>query len=166
MKKSIRRNVFETNSSSTHSICVTKNNILDSKQDSIRFNIGEFGWEIDTLDSTQEKASYLYTGILYNEQSGLLENIKEILDKNNIEYEFQEPIYKSYEWSDGKYLDYGYIDHGNELDDFLEEICKDEDKLMRFLFSSESFILTGNDNDDYDVDIKVSYDHEEYYKGN
>ena len=31
MNLKIRSNVFETNSSSTHSICVTKNNILDKK---------------------------------------------------------------------------------------------------------------------------------------
>ena len=37
---------------------------------------------------------------------------------------------------------------------------------MRYLFSSESFIITGNDNDDHSVDINVKYDHEEYYKGN
>lgn len=164
MSKSIRRNVFETNSSSTHSICITKRNILDQKQDYIEFSTGEYGWGYDTLNSPYEKASYLYTGILYNRQDDLLDNIKTILDSNNIEYSFEEPKYNIYEGE--KYLDDGYIDHCDELDEILENICKDENKLMKFLFSSESFILTGNDNSGDGVDINVNYEYEEYYKGN
>ena len=355
--KVIRSGVFETNSSSTHSICITKNNILDDKQDFIKFTIGEFGWEHEKYTTHYEKAQYLYTAILDNERYDLIYKIKTILDSHNIKYEFEEPkfhtlsdpstlptgtgwgvafdstgtylavahtgspyitIYKRsgdtftklpdpstlptgagwgvafdstgtylavthynspyitiYKrsgdtftklpdpstlptgdgWgvafdstgtylavahdnspyitiykrsgdtftklsnpstlptgdgigaafdstgtylavthdnspyitiykrsgdtftklsnpsilpsSDGKYkyLAYGYIDHSYELDDFLE-ICEDEDKLMKFLFSSESFIITGNDNDDYNVDINVNYPHDEYYKGN
>jgi len=163
--KVIRSGVFETNSSSTHSICITKNNILDDKQDFIKFTIGEFGWEHEKYTTPYEKAQYLYTAILENKQYDLIYKIKTILDSHNIKYEFEEP--KFYTSSDGKYkyLAYGYIDHSDELDDFLE-ICEDEDKLMKFLFSSESFIITGNDNDDYNVDINVNYPHDEYYKGN
>ena len=155
MKKSIRRYVFETNSSSTHSICITKSNVLNQKQNYIKFQTGEFGWEQDTLSNPYEKASYLYTGILYNGQEDLIDKIKDIMDKNNIEYEFE-----------GTSGDNGYVDHGGNLYSFLEDICSDENKLMRYLFSSESFIITGNDNDDEDVDITANYDHEEYYKGN
>lgn len=154
--KKIRKGVFETNSSSTHSICITKNDVLDEKRNWISFQTGEFGWECDTLTTLSEKASYLYTAILYNEKLDLLDKVKEILDTNNIEYEFEE--------ANDRYS--YYIDHSSMLNEFLNDICNNEDKLMRFLFSSESFILTGNDNDDYDVEINVSYEHEEYYKGN
>ena len=154
--KSIRKNVFETNSSSTQSLCITSNNLLDEKQNFVSFQLGEFGWEHDKLSSVEEKASYLYTGIMYNDlDESLLPKLKEILDKNEIKYEFE---------SDDS--DFYYIDHAGELDDFLKDICNDENKLMRFLFSSESFILTGNDNSSLNVDINVDYDHEEYYKGN
>jgi len=156
----IRKNVFETNSSSTHSICVTKNNILDNKITHLHFLTGEYGWECNTLNSTHGKASYLYTGILYNDKTELIKLIKKILDKNNITYGFEENKKTEYGY------DNGYIDHGGNLNSFLEEICNDENKLMRYLFSSESFIITGNDNDDYDVEIKVDYNHDEYYKGN
>lgn len=168
MNRKIRKNVFETNSSSTHSICVTKNNILDSKVDYVAFGIGEFGWECDTLTTLYSKASYLYTAILTNDnREDLLNKVKKILDENKISYDFEEPQFHSWEYNNIEHisLDNGYIDHSNELDDFLE-ICKDEDKLMKFLFSSQSFVVTGNDNDDRDVDINVNYDHEEYYKGN
>lgn len=39
--KTIRSNVFETNSSSTHSIAIPKN---CSETNYISFHIGEFGW--------------------------------------------------------------------------------------------------------------------------
>lgn len=155
--KQIRKSVFETNSSSTHSICITKNDILDSQVvNNIYFELGEFGWEICTLDTINDKASYLYTAIVYNDKLELIESIKRILDKNNVNCEFEE-------LEDD---DYCYIDHGYKLNKFIDDICNNEDKLMRFLFSSESFVLTGNDNDDHDVDIIVDYEHDEYYKGN
>lgn len=167
MSKKTRRNVFETNSSSTHSICLTKNNILDKKSDHIHFTFGEFGWEMETYNSAYEKAQYLYTAICENKKTELLNKIKLILDANNITYEFDKPIFTTssggeYTWLDSEC---GYIDHSDELEEFLT-ICEDENKLMRYLFSSESFIITGNDNNDCDVDINVNYEHEEYYKGN
>ena len=150
-----RSNVFETNSSSTHSICVTKNNILDDKQKYVYFKFGEFGWERDELDSVGEKASYLYTAIMDTGAIDLLDKLKAALDNNGIAYKFEdEPTKHHY-----------YIDHSEELGEFLT-ICEDEDMIMRYLFSSESFIITGNDNDEEDVDIRVGYPHEEYYKGN
>ncbi len=153
--KQVRQSVFETNSSSTHSICVTKNNILDNKVDHIYFRLDEFGWDYGTLCSVDEKAAYLYTGLMSNENYGLLNGVKKILDKNNIRYEFQD--------EDSTYC---YVDHSNELYDFLNDVCNDEDRLMRYLFSSESFVITGNDNDDLGVDFIVDYEHDEYYKGN
>lgn len=41
--KVIRRNVFETNSSSTYSICIVKDNILNQMQNHINFKTGEYG---------------------------------------------------------------------------------------------------------------------------
>lgn len=161
MKRQIRQNVFETNSSSTHSICITKSNL--KKKDIgtyVHFSIGEFGWEYDTLYDTSSKASYLYTAILINKKQDLIKDIKKILDDNNIEYEFEEPKYS------GNYLDNGYIDHGGEIPSEFFNICKDKDRLFKYLFSSESYIVTGNDNSDNDRSITARYDHEEYYKGN
>ena len=153
--RQVRQNVFETNSSSTHSICVTKNNILDNKVDEIYFRLDEFGWEYSILSTVDEKAAYLYTGLMSNEDYSLLDNVKKILDRNKIEYDFQD-----------KDSTYYYVDHSYELCDFLNDVCNDEDKLMRYLFSSESFVITANDNDCYDIDICVDYEHDEYYKDN
>ena len=48
MKRQIRRGVFETNSSSTHAICIAKGDYNLSKH--IDFTIGEFGWENNEYD--------------------------------------------------------------------------------------------------------------------
>ena len=89
-----------------------------------------------------------------------IDKIKQILNKNNIAYTFAEPRKDRYGY------DHGYVDHGGELNEFISDVCNDEDRLLRYLFSNESFIITGNDNDDEDVSICVNYPHEDYYKGN
>ena len=140
--KQIRRNVFETNSSSTHSICISKAPITVGKY--IYFGIGEYGWENDCVDT----ADYLYTAILeQNERYDLLDRLKEILDNHSIEYEFEEPRWSKS--SDGKYswLDYGYVDHSGETREFIFAVLDNEDLLMRYLFG-DSRVYTGNDNQD------------------
>lgn len=140
MKRQIRNSVFETNSSSTHSIAISKKPVVIGKY--IRFGIGEFGWENDCVDT----ADYLYTAILEQDNRDyLLDRLKEILDKHSIEYEFATPLW--HKSSYGDYLDYGYIDHSYELREFLDTILSDEDLLMRYLFG-DSNVYTGNDNQD------------------
>ena len=142
MKRQIRSSVFETNSSSTHSIAISKAPVVIGK--SIHFGIGEFGWENDTADT----ADYLYTAILeQNNSSELLNKLKEILDKHSIEYKFEEPRYVKSSY--GEYLDYGYIDHGYELGEFIDAVLSNEDLLMRYLFG-DSTVYTGNDNQESD----------------
>jgi hypothetical protein len=155
MKKQIRKGVFETNSSSTHSICIAKDVELDIPK-TLQFKFGEFGWEEDTLSSTFEKASYLFTGLMGNNRNSDFDNIVETLKEKGIEVSYETAI-------DG--CD-GYVDHSYELTDFLNAICSSEKKLFDFLFSPLSFIITGNDNSDSDVEIKADYPHDEYYKGN
>ena len=60
------------------------------------------------------------------------------------------------------------IDHSGELKDFLEEIFNDETLLMNYLFSPESFIATGNDNDDRPLDDKTNAENilMTFFKGN
>lgn len=49
MKRQVRRGTFETNSSSTHAICITKSEYRHNLFSHIDFEIGEFGWENDKL---------------------------------------------------------------------------------------------------------------------
>lgn len=138
--KQIRRGVFETNSSSTHSICISKAPVTVGGY--IHFGIGEYGWENDCVDI----ADYLYTAILCMDDSEkLLNELKEILDRHSIEYKFEEPKYTGDE--DYKWLDNGYIDHSYDTRDFINAVLADEDMLMRCLFG-DSCVYTGNDNQD------------------
>ena len=54
--KTIRSNVFETNSSSTHSIAIPKN---CEATNFISFHVGDFGWGWEEVDP----ADYFYTAI-------------------------------------------------------------------------------------------------------
>lgn len=162
--KKIRKGVFETNSSSTHSICIAKNVDLTIPK-SIHFQTGDYGWENDTLSSIQEKASYLYTGLINNYMIDEFNYIVEVLKNKNIDVTYDEIVYKTDDWGT-YYVNGGSIDHGYELKKFLVDISSSEDKILNFLFSPLSFIITGNDNDEVDTDINVNYEHDEYYKGN
>ena len=142
MRRQIRSSVFETNSSSTHSIVISKKPATIGKH--ISFGIGEFGWENGCVDT----ADYLYTAILvHGDSDELLDKLKEILDKHSITYIFEEPQYHDSKY--GRWLENGYIDHSGELEEFLDAVLKDEDLLMRYLFG-DSAVYTGNDNQDDD----------------
>jgi len=174
--KKIRMNIFETNSSSTHSICVAKNiNKLNLPKE-IVFKEGCFGWAYEVLNSINEKASYLFTAILYNEDYDALKSVVNILKKNNINCIFEDhPTllnkngYLRKKEDIRLILEDGWIDHGDLLKDFINDVCYDENKLLNYLFSPLSFIVTGNDNEhsyEEDIKIKVNYEHYEYFKGN
>jgi hypothetical protein len=187
--RQIRNSVFETNSSSTHSIAIPKS--CDNKISYISFHIGEFGWHFDEEDP----ADYLYTAIYETSETmaeveDKLARLKAILEYNDIDYDFEEV--KCRESNGWLILDNGYIDHGFELKDFVNGLLDDSDKLVRFL--SDGLVFTGNDNcdteesgfidrreeflDDYDWHSKTSFkiknsyymsnheDYEWYWKGN
>lgn len=183
MKRQIRRSVFETNSSSTHSLCIATG-LSESDlrfPESVTFKFGEFGWEISKLDSVEKKASYLYTAMsVYLSIAQLptwekrVRFLYDTLKKHGVDCKFVgtlkiEPYISSWSeeldiWAsiDGD----GYLDHSEGIGPFLDYVFESEEHLLNFLFSKKSFILTGNDNDDKDVDIKVDYDHIQFYKGN
>lgn len=156
MKKT-RQGVFETNSSSTHSICVAQD--LELKlPGSIHFEFGEFGWEHSTLDTISDRASYLYTGMYGNSKQAEFAELVKLIESKGVTVTMEEV--------GGSYWENGYVDHAGDLGDFIDTVIENEDTLMNFLFSDLSFIRTGNDNDESDVSINVSYPHSTFYKGN
>ena len=143
----IRKSLFETNSSSVHAICVAKENNYDIPK-SLHFIFGEFGWEEKVLSSVEQLASYLYTAIYVCGEDGsydigkYINYIYETLGKYGCNCDFETPTYdKHYGWFDS-----GYIDHSYELKDFVDSIRHSEKRLLRYLFSPDSYIVTGNDN--------------------
>lgn len=190
MKRQIRNSVFETNSSSTHSIAVPRNCVTTGY---VSLRTDDFGWSFEEVDA----ADYFYTAIYETseteaEANRKIERLKDILNEHGIGYKLRKPKThtSTYDNKDYFYLDDGYIDHGGELEEFVDELLDDGDKLVRFL--SGGLVFTGNDNsdsngfisrdeefiEDYDWDTKTTTtykneyymrnheDYEWYYKGN
>lgn len=144
----IRNGVFETNSSSTHSIAIPRH---CGTTDYIGFHTGEFGWGFYEEDA----ADYFYTAIYETsdteeELNEKLKKLKNILDGYGIDYDLSDPEthiwHDDYENRDYLCLDDGYIDHGGELKDFVNELLDNGGKLVRFI--SGGLVFTGNDNSD------------------
>lgn len=162
----IRQGVFETNSSSTHSICIPKNNSKYNIPDSIYFKHGEFGWDVRELRSINDKASYLFQALVDNKKIKYFEDMIKYLQNK---YPNMEIFHNNI-----NYNDYGYIDHHDCLLEFIDFLFSDMKMIDDFLFSDLSFIITGNDNidmNDYPVYTNAinnakSYDNYFYKKGN
>lgn len=158
---SIRKGVFETNSSSTHSICINKNALDESKLPKyVYFGLDSFGWQVDT---TYDTASYLWTALCqkYSGRTDFkLEEYKNhiygVLASYGIDSDFKEPK----EDCDC----FCYVDHAEDLDELIKDLMNSDDKLMRFLFHGK--VHTGNDNDSIDLPEEDPNEWEEYYKGN
>ena len=158
--KTLRKGVFETNSSSTHSICISKSAVPSVSGKHIHFTFGEYGWE---TGKEWDTASYLYTGIMGNEDYSSLERLKSKLDDLGITYDFETP--KKDKWG---YLECGYVDHSEDLFDLIHALLEDNDLLIRYLFG-DSFIITGNDNDEFSYERSTDVDEDKYdcyFKGN
>ena len=165
----IRKGMFETNSSSTHTIIITDKNCEPGAI--VDFRIGEFGWEFDRLDTIDEKASYLYTMGCYLLGRDIYQDLYEILCRYGVKCTCTEPAEFD---KGGGWLNNGYVDHCGDGDsyDFVRDLLAHEKLLIRYLFSPESFVITGNDNcyekeyNWYKKQTDVDYKHREYYKGN
>lgn len=136
MKYTVRNNVFETNSSSIHVIAIGKEYDEKDVPDHIYFGLDEFGWKVDTYKDITSRASYLYTAICYDHD--YIDYITETLEEQGITCEFEDP-------SEHEFF---YIDHVEDLHDWLEDLREDKSKLLMYLLSPDSEIRTGNDNGD------------------
>lgn len=186
MKVQVRRSVFETNSSSTHSISIIKKSDIDEFPDTVVFGKGEFGWEFDVHYDTATKAEYLWEAITscywkdIDKVNNAIKSITETLAKHNIKAVFPYAAnmkVKTHKYDDGSTythiqfmnddeVDDGYVDHGNELGDFLEDVLSNERKLMNYLFDYNSYVSTGNDNSEEELDCPDFGSSWEYYKSN
>ena len=161
----IRRSIFETNSSSTHSVCITKNNHTLIPDAACTFSNMYFGWEEKTYRDSLHKAAYLYAAMVSlaksdQELEKWKNHIFETLEENGIKCTFEPVKHDEY---GGKCLG---IDHPQELERFVAMVLHNKKRLLRYLFSEESFVVTGNDNSLHRVFIAAPYKHEEYSKGN
>lgn len=151
MTTQIRNSVFETNSSSSHSISVTRCTKLNIPKlaGDYEANFGEFGWGYDELTHWMEKLSYVMTSIKYFDKvtRDSFTQSKWFLWLNEMFQEFTG--YNIIPTFGGRYYEMGYIDH--QSIDLLEEYFVD-DKIMfksmikDLIFSSKYEIIIDNDN--------------------
>lgn len=183
MKRQIRQGCFETNSSSVHAICVASQelNHIKNLPSSVSFELGSYGWGTDRYISRADRADYLYTAIVqlggvlkkpqYSQMIKRLQFIDDTLKKHNIGVYFADfgvtvSNYGNKIVCYTSCLDECGIDHVNELEEFVDAVCSDENMLMNYLFSDDSYVATGNDNDGTEHVINVDYPHKEFYKYN
>lgn len=170
--KTIRLNAFETNSSSTHTIVIPRNKAnKEIKRTKVMVaTIGEYGWEYETY---YDLLSYIYTAICYvykNQYKKYIRKIEEVANQYNVQIEWEEPHFEYSYDEDGNitycYLDNGYIDHGDELNEFLDDLFKDDSLLIDAIFNG--YVETGNDNDCYDEEDNSEIEDGSYFyfKGN
>lgn len=132
--KVVRSKVFETNSSSTHSICICQDAALNDTiphKGTITLEGGEFSWEIRTYTDAETKANYLaqYANETYKlEEWGRM--VKEVVEEQTGAKVILKPT--------------GYIDHqsvGN-----FDDVFTDKEHIRSFIFSKDSILKTDNDN--------------------
>lgn len=149
----IRKGVFETNSSSTHSIAIPRSGGAPSY---VSFHEGEFGWAFREVDA----ADYFYTALYATSETMAeleekMERLKDILRSYDIDADFAEIECEEH---NGWLSHNGYIDHGYELKGFVDELLNDGDKLVRFL--GGGLVFTGNDNSDTEERCFINRDEE------
>ena len=129
MKTKIRRGFFETNSSSSHNICIALTKDIKIPT-TVFFHFGSFGIFYDPINDMMEKASFLYTGLYFYNYELFFQKVIPALKKLKIRvlYEKEERLT---EFPDMSMTHYG---------DFFDAVTNDEFLLRHFLFSELSFI--------------------------
>ena len=157
----IRKGVFETNSSSTHSIVIAREGTQPS--DEIEFRIGEYGWENRELWGPNEKASYIYTLACDALCRDVADDFAKLLSPFGINCKFTlKPVFEN------GYLRNGYVDHADDGIDLVNDCLSDGSLLLDLIFNDKSNVVTGNDNNEYKESYYVTPDCESktYFKGN
>lgn len=159
--RQIRRGVFETNSSSTHSVTVDHNKGLSpnylyvSEDGYVHAEFDEFGWEVWDYTDQETRLNYLLTmARCLNGNNGWYDEkekkkgLKKFVKTND--FERISKVVAEYANCNGVWIDNsdGYIDHQSyedydKLDDFLKEYNTD---IEEFIFGAGVVLHTDNDN--------------------
>ena len=172
----LRNSVFETNSSSCHSLALTKgdNGTLSKlytdyqldENGNLHFNVDCYGWEFDVLSNFQQKLAYVMTYAIlkgsYYDFLDLMKSLHDVTQFNQLYFRDQLVGYWDDEENQFKFSGYysdvddlernigdAYIDHDSL--DLLNGIIKNEDQLKNLLFVKESEIVIDNDNHFFQV---------------
>lgn len=145
----IRENIFETNSSSSHSFTISNKGsfLYDSlpldKDGNLVLTGGEFGWEWEKYEDPLIKANYCAVYVLAKENDAYKNMLIEVLLENT---KAKKVIFKV-NLSDYNSDNYSYIDHQSLDDPEMETIFITKESLRDFIFNDSSILYTGNDNE-------------------
>ena len=153
----LRSNVFETNSSSSHTISLA-NNGYNRKLLPIEVDLtweNDFGWNFKKWSSIEEKIEYLVRSLVrydyLRDDNGYITydgNVEEKLNNcikpiqkrlHDLGVDFNMPSFEEYE--DGS------LDHPEYYYDEIKEIYDSDDDLLSFLLNPNSYVMGGNDNE-------------------
>ena len=131
--KTTRKSIFETNSSSSHSLSLgslTEEIVPDDTECQIVLGDGEYGWAYEDFGEWLDKADYITVDA--GENSDRLELIESV-------------IKEKYPKAQIKFVTDGYIDHDSDGTFWYSYGTRDE--VRTFIFGDGGF-STGNDNDE------------------
>lgn len=146
MKKLIRKGVFETNSSSCHSLSIDNNaDVLDTLYPNEEGNIilegGEFGCEIKNYNDAYTKANYALLIAIRNYFDGDIEYLND-----NVKYQMLKDVIETQTGGKLKLniekLSNSYIDHQSSDNN---EMFHNEEHLKMFIFNPKSVLYIDND---------------------
>lgn len=147
MKIQVRQKCFETNSSSTHAICIANTVDIKKKIQQIKewdgiyyFRLGEYGWE---QDEYYDVGDYLYTIVRDDDElfAKFKQKAEEYFEAEGVLVDFEEPRENC--WG---YCSY-YVDHGWERKYIVEWAISSKDNFFRTVLGN-SMVFTGTDNND------------------
>jgi len=135
MKKIIRKNVFETNSSSTHSISLSKvdqeftlDTIYPDQNGVIKITGEEFGWGWGKYNDSLTKLAYVFQDSNEDAHDTIKEVVMEQTGATMVLFDEGD----------------GYIDHEGHGES--SEARGSKDSLRNFIFNKNSWLFIGNDN--------------------
>jgi hypothetical protein len=150
--KMIRTGVFETNSSSCHTITISHvdndtlyQSITPNDNGEIVIAPQEFGWEWETYNNPESKLCYvmLYIRDWVHDQA-TKDAFSDILNRVVLTHTHATKLTMGP--SSSKYWN-GYIDHQSVEDNDCHHLFDSDEKLKDFIFGPQSSLNTGNDND-------------------
>ena len=147
--KQIRNSVFETNSSSSHSVNISSTGDIDTTLIPNEAGIliidanTQFGWEQETYYDAETKAMYAYLQAQYSAKDELIDLVHDVIMKQTgaSAVVFLGDIHSS--WEDKMY---SYIDHQSAYYESGFEPLESAEKLRNFIFNKSSYLETDNDN--------------------
>lgn len=140
MKMTVRRGVFESNSSSTHTVAVAnfEYSIDDALNLKEHISVGEFGWGYDEYNDSINKLSYFLT-YAARYKSEILDYLKKAFPNCTFE-----------EGDD----DDGYIDHGYDVgSDIWPAFAEDMDLFRAYILDPASLLIISSDGGDNPTEI-------------